>query len=64
MTSKRFEKIEEELVVSINANEIEVITSLYQELKDYHVDDINQMPEVVYARYLSLLDRVKKILNK
>ena len=64
MTSRRFEKIEEELTHSMKANEKEVITRLYQELKDYTTNHINQMPEVVYERYLSLLDRAKKILSK
>ncbi len=64
MNSRRFEKIEEELTDSMKAGEKEVITRLYKELKDYTPDYINQMPEVVYERYLSLLDRAKKILSK
>lgn len=64
MLSRRFEKIEEEIIVAMNANEKDAITSLYQELKDHNTDEINQMPEVVYERYLSLLDRAKNTLSK
>ena len=64
MLSRRFEKIEEEIIVAMYANEKDAITSLYQELKDHNTDEINQMPEVVYERYLSLLDRAKNTLSK
>jgi hypothetical protein len=51
--------IEAEVEEALKTNNSTVISSLYNELKNIQENEISQMPEVVYARYLESLKKVE-----
>ena len=60
MESREFETIESELVKVLRSSDQSTLKHLFEEIKKLPAEAINQMPEVVYARYLRLLAKAEK----
>lgn len=59
MESRTFEAIELELIKVLRSSDQSTIKQLFEEIKKIPEESINQMPEVVYARYLRLLAKAQ-----
>lgn len=64
MASRDFETIESELMKELNAHDSSILKQLFEEIKQLPDEAIDQMPEVVYARYLRLLSKAKQYSGK
>jgi hypothetical protein len=60
MEFRDFEAIESELLRVLRSNDQTRLKHLLEEVKRLPEETINQMPEVVYARYLRLLAKAEK----
>jgi len=60
MESREFDTIESELVKVLRSSDQSKLKHLFEEIKKLPAVAINQMPEVVYARYLRLLAKAEK----
>ncbi len=59
MTPRNFETIESELMRVLRSSDQSTLRQLFDELKQIPEEAVNQMPEVVYARYLRLLNKAE-----
>ena len=60
MESRSFETIESELTKVLRSGDQSRLEHLFEEIKQIPEKIVNQMPEVVYARYLRLLAKAEK----
>lgn len=59
MEPRDFETIEAELLKVLRSTDQSAIRHLFEEIKKIPEEAVQQMPEVVYARYLRLLTKAR-----
>ena len=64
MESRNFETIESESIRVLRSGDQSAIKNLFEEIKNIPEAAVNQMPEVVYARYLRLLAKAGKYMEE
>jgi len=63
MEYRKFESIELELLKALRSKDQTALNHLYEEIIKIQEEAVNQMPEVVYARYLRLLAKAENYIK-